>query len=432
MSPSPESVEQAVAALADEARPVVLAVSGGLDSMVLLHAAARAPGVRLAAVATFDHRSGPASARAVARVAAAARALGLACVAGRARERESTEAGWRAARWRFLHGVAAGAGAVVATAHTEDDQAETVFMRLLRGSGVRGLAGLLAASPVRRPLVRLTRGALAAYAARHRVRWVDDPTNASRRHLRNRVRLDLLPAVERASPGFRDWLLDLGERSAALRADVERLVSTLGVGTEPSGGVRVAAAALAGYDAEGLGLLWPVIVARYGVALDRRGTRRLAEFTSVAVPGTRIQLSGGYEVLRRRDTFEVRRTSPPGTGALVPLVGEVGFGGWRFRPVGELAAGAWTAELPGDRVLEVRAWQAGDRIRVAPGRPPRRVARFFADLGIGGMDRAGWPVVLAAGEIVWIPGVRRSDAAAVRSGRPLRYLCERDSSRSTP
>jgi len=152
----------------------------------------------------------------------------------------------------------------------------------------------------------------------------------------------------------------------------------------------------------------------------------------VAVPGRRIQLSGGYEVLRRRDTFEVRRTSPLGTGALVPLVGEVGFGGWRFRPVGELAAGAWTAELPGDRVLEVRAWQAGDRIRVAPGRPPRRVARFFADLGIGGMDRAGWPVVLAAGEIVWIPGVRRSDAAAVRSGRPLRYLCERDSSRSTP
>jgi hypothetical protein len=57
---------------------------------------------------------------------------------------------------------------------------------------------------------------------------------------------------------------------------------------------------------------------------------------------------------------------------------------------------------------------------------PRRVKRFFGDARIPGMDRAGWPVVLAAGEIVWIPGVRRSDAATDRSGRPgVRYVCER-------
>jgi len=68
-------------------------------------------------------------------------------------------------------------------------------------------------------------------------------------------------------------------------------------------------------------------------------------------------------------------------------------------------------------------------MRVGRGRPPRRVKRFFADAGIAGMDRAGWPVVLADGEIVWIPGVRRADAASVTStssGRRLRYVCERD------
>ena len=437
MSPPPHRVAQAIAALADEGRPVVLAVSGGLDSMMLLHAAAAEPRLRVAAVATFDHRSGPAATRAAATVAAAAGALGLRCVPGRAPRPERTEAAWRAARWSFLRSVAREHHAVVATAHTEDDQAETVFMRLLRGSGVRGLAGLLAASPVRRPFVALTRRELAAYAARHGVRWVEDPTNESWRHLRNRVRLELLPAAERARPGFRAWLLALGKRSAALRADVERAVARMDVRAEPGGGVRVAAAALAGYDAEALALLWPAIAALHEVTLDRRGTRRLAEFTTSGATGGRVPLSGGYEVVRRHDSYLVRRTAPAGpAGPAAPVrlegEGEVNFGGWRFRPVRELVAGDWTADLPGDRALEVRAWRAGDRIRVAPGRPARRVARYFADLGIGGMDRAGWPVVLAAGEIVWIPGVRRSDAAPVRSGRPLRYLCERDNSRSTP
>src|SRR5688572_15146787 len=192
MSPPPDRVTQAIAALADEGRPVVLAVSGGLDSMVLLHAAAVEPRLRVAAVATFDHRSGPAAARAAAVVAAAAGALGLRCVTERAPRPERTEAAWRASRWSFLRAVAREHQAAVATGHTADDQAETVFMRLLRGSGVRGLAGLLAASPVRRPVVALTRRELAAYAARHGVRWVEDPTNESRQHLRNRVRLELL------------------------------------------------------------------------------------------------------------------------------------------------------------------------------------------------------------------------------------------------
>jgi tRNA(Ile)-lysidine synthase len=68
-------------------------------------------------------------------------------------------------------------------------------------------------------------------------------------------------------------------------------------------------------------------------------------------------------------------------------------------------------------------------MRVGPGQSPRRVKRLFADAGIAGMDRAGWPVVLADGEIVWIPGVRRADAASITStssGRWLRYVCERN------
>ncbi len=84
-------------------------------------------------------------------------------------------------------------------------------------------------------------------------------------------------------------------------------------------------------------------------------------------------------------------------------------------------------ELPADVPLAVRAWRPGDRMRARAGGTARRVKRFFADARVPGMDRAGWPVVLAAGEIVWIPGVRRSDAATVQPGRPgVRYECDRN------
>jgi tRNA(Ile)-lysidine synthase len=101
---------------------------------------------------------------------------------------------------------------------------------------------------------------------------------------------------------------------------------------------------------------------------------------------------------------------------------------WRFRRVGQSPPNdVWTAALPADCRLTMRQWRAGDRMRAAGASAARRVKRFFSDAGIAGPDRVGWPVVLADGEIVWIPGVRRSDAATDRSGRPvLRYRCERN------
>ena len=80
----------------------------------------------------------------------------------------------------------------------------------------------------------------------------------------------------------------------------------------------------------------------------------------------------------------------------------------------------------GRRVGMVRSWSAGDRLEPAAGQPRRRVTRYLSDVGVRGADRAGWPVVVAGDDVVWIPGVRRSDAATDRSGRPVRhYVCER-------
>src|SRR5947207_564090 len=130
----------------------VLAVSGGLDSMALLDVAAGARRQRgcTVIVATYDHASGAHSARAAAFVVRKALAYGIPVVTERAGRAELTEAAWRAARWNFLHAVAGTTKAVILTAHSRDDQIETVLMRALRGAGARGLAGLRAPSVIRR------------------------------------------------------------------------------------------------------------------------------------------------------------------------------------------------------------------------------------------------------------------------------------------
>jgi tRNA(Ile)-lysidine synthase len=101
------------------------------------------------------------------------------------------------------------------------------------------------------------------------------------------------------------------------------------------------------------------------------------------------------------------------------------LGGWRFRRLETGDASLWNAQLPAGVPLLVRPWQPGDRMTPLGAEGPRRVKGLLRDAGIDAARRAGWPVVLAGDEIVWIPGVRRSLAATARSGRPVvHYACE--------
>src|SRR6185503_3022631 len=417
------------AALPEDAG-AVLAVSGGLDSMVLLdvagsmHAAGWSGDI---IVATFDHASGPHARRAVAHVAERALAHGLTVVSARAPRGLRTEADWRAARWDFLRGVAAKVKGVVLTAHTRDDQVETVLMRVLRGAGARGLAGLLAEGDVRRPFVDVSRAELQVYARARRLKWLEDPTNRSRRFLRNRVRLDHLPAIRRVSPGIDEELLRIARSAAEWRRELAALVDTavphrVGTDAVQERALDVAAEQLAGYSREALGALWPELASRAGVTLDRRGTRRAAEFTISGRPGQRIQLSGGWQLVRGRELLELRplelragQSADPGA-AQQRLTAHTTWSRWTFRASGgDDANGAdeWSAALPADRPLFVRRWQPGDRIHVRRGdeRVARKVKSLLTDAGVSGHIRRHWPVVLAGEEIVWIPGVSRSDAA---------------------
>ena len=205
---------------------MVLAVSGGPDSTALLHGAALlapARGWRLT-VAHLDHALRPTSADEAAAVAATAAGMGLPAEIRRtdvtaiaASEHRSLEDAGRQARYRFLEQVAASHGpeALIATAHTADDAAETILLRLARGSGLRGLRGIPARrGRIVRPLLNARRMVLREALDAAGIAYSTDPSNADTAHARNRVRAELLPALERLNPAAVEALTRFGRLSA--------------------------------------------------------------------------------------------------------------------------------------------------------------------------------------------------------------------------
>jgi tRNA(Ile)-lysidine synthase len=216
---------------------VLVACSGGPDSLCLLHALHRLRRlfrIRLA-VFHFDHRLRRDSAKDARYVARQADRLGLEFHLREAdeapREGQSPEAWARLARYSALHSAAADAGAArAALGHTLDDQAETVLLGLLRGGGLEAAAGMPAVGslpplgfPACRPLIEVTREETEAFCRSLRLRPRRDPMNADRRYLRARIRLDVVPLLEeRVDRGVRATLA----RSAQhVRADADYLES---------------------------------------------------------------------------------------------------------------------------------------------------------------------------------------------------------------
>jgi tRNA(Ile)-lysidine synthase len=212
--------------------PVVVAVSGGSDSMALLHLILRYRRGRTAGVvvAHLDHglRRGSRADRTF--VEAVARALGLAAVSDRRdvetrrRRSESTEEAARRVRREFLHEVARDVQAsTIALGHTRDDQAETILLRLLRGAGPTALAAMRerGPGPFVRPLLDLERIDLRRFLERHDLAWREDPSNRDERFDRNRIRHRVMPVL--ADLGFPRAGRALVRAADRLREDAEHL-----------------------------------------------------------------------------------------------------------------------------------------------------------------------------------------------------------------
>jgi len=228
LKPIIDALAEGAATLAiPDGAAIVLAISGGPDSTALLHGAVQLTpdrGWRLR-VAHLDHGLRPTSGDEATAVAAAAMSLGLPAEVRRtdvaalaAAEHRSLEDAGRQARYRFLEEVAAGFApdALVATAHTADDAAETILLRLARGSGLRGLRGIPPRrGRVIRPLLHVRRATLRNALDAAGIAYLIDPSNADTAHARNRVRAELLPVLEHLNPAVVESLTRFGELAAA-------------------------------------------------------------------------------------------------------------------------------------------------------------------------------------------------------------------------
>ncbi len=438
----------AIARLTPQGLSILVAVSGGPDSLCLLDALARQARRRAwrLGVACLDHGLRPESRAEVEQVRMESGRRGLpfftARVNARARARRrkiSLEAAAREARYAWLTKIAREHGfAVVATGHTADDQAETVLMRLLRGAGSTGLAamrtdGVVPGShpPLRllRPLLTTTRAEVEAYVAARGLKPSQDSSNADPAYTRNRVRRELLPALEAYNPNIRRALVRLAEVSAgdadALNEYADRLWEALGPQATPQG--------LAFERGAWQGLSRPaqrLVLRRAALALLEDDAEvgfdaleAAGRAAAVRTSGQALDLGGGLTLRVEPKTLRLTRAAPATTRA---------FGRLSLRHVATDLATVRANPDPGAAYvdLDVLAARLGHRVRVSDLelRAPRRGDRF-QPLGLNGRsqllsdflvnahvpraERSSVPIVLCAGEIVWVVGHRPAHWARV-------------------
>ncbi|MGH7839385.1 MAG: tRNA lysidine(34) synthetase TilS, partial [Candidatus Binataceae bacterium] len=344
----------------------------------------------------------------------------------------------RELRHAFLNRVADRLDAsLIAIAHHADDQAETVLMRILRGAGAAGLAAMAEAGPGRlwRPLLTVTRATIMAYLAQIGATWTTDSSNASPRILRNRIRRELIPRLEREfAPGLAGRLTELAGELRALddfltvaaraelarRRDGERLALAGFGGLPPAladailreemrerlGGLRrisrdhieMMRALCAGPNPSGHVVIpggWR-LRREYGFArLEQMESKAAALKPSIPI---KLRLCGPTPVLAAGFTFDARLIDcPPQEPIAIPR---------------DATEAIFDADQLGGS-LAVRSFRAGDRIAPQGMKGSRKVQDLFVDRKIPRHLRASWPIVVVSEKILWIPAIARSRIALV-------------------
>jgi len=410
----------------------VLAVSGGPDSVALLDLMrAVAPGRGLSLVVAHADHGIRADSRTVGQsVGALARRYGLPFeVAELELGPQATETAARRARYAWLAVVReAHAARYLVTAHHSDDQIETILLRVLRGSGLAGLAGMPARGRggLVRPLLPFTRAELAAHVAESGLPFHDDPANRDPRHLRSWVRVELLPRLAaRVGSRVRADILRLGRAAAADRRAWDRvleLVPQLQLHLVDAG-FDVARSALSRYDKALSVALLRAAARRAGLVLGPRRARQLLGLAGHP-SGRRLPLGGGWTAEVAFDRLRVGRGSV-GTAKAVVASSERGsarFGCFWVEWAPEAAPARlprsdWTTWIAGAD-WEVRPPRPGDRLVPLGGVGHRPVRRLLMEARVPRSARAGYPVVARGETILWVPGVCRSASALPQPGTP--------------
>jgi tRNA(Ile)-lysidine synthase len=407
---------------------LAVAVSGGADSVCLLHAMRElAPRleVTLTGVAHFNHQlRGAASDEDERFVAALAANLDLPFYHATARvnrEPGNLEQAARRARGEFFTRlIRDGVADRVVLGHTRDDQAETVLFRILRGSGLAGLAGIFPVTPEGfiRPLIDVTRAEVEEFLRSRGIAWREDATNQEPTFARNRIRHDLLPRLAR------DWNPRIGEALAHL-ADVAYEEERWWSGNLPEnlliaadGGIEMGAAALAG-----LPLALARRTVRRAISLAKGDLKRIEyshierviELAASHAGRSRLRLPG-VDVTRSFDWVRFARPDPPRpvVPVLVSVPGkyQAPDGGTEIRlEIAEEKPAAGCAnlnlELSWGRMpapMELRGWRPGDHYRPVGQCRDQKLKEMFQSARVPSWRRPYWPILTSGDKIIWARG----------------------------
>jgi tRNA(Ile)-lysidine synthase len=404
-----DSVEPAVHTGLPLDVPVLIACSGGADSVALAASSVRV-GVRCA-IGHVDHGLREASAQEAEGVRELARQLGvpffLRKISGLNIRDAGLEAAARTARYAALGELARSAGTpAVATAHTRRDQAETILLRLIRGAGPGALAGirrrrqLAPGIELLRPLLAVSRAATEAYCAVRGLHWVDDPHNVDPARTRARLR-SLWPALLELNPRLEEALAG----ASATFAEEDELLNAL---------------ALAGAH------LHPVLrrralllaAAEQGVRPERKHLEAIVRLLERGEGA--VDLPGGRAVVK----FEVRRASPERSGEVaIPGPGRYQWGPRALDVESAPGSGVDVDVTQAPFPWTLRGQRPGDRFRPAGGRS-KKVADLWIGAHVPREDRAHLGVLSDAhGRLFWVEGLRPG-APCGRGGHSFRLRPE--------
>ena len=425
---------------------VGVAVSGGADSVALLRLLLdlrKELGIVLSVV-HFNHKLRGAEAEADERfVADLAQQdkLEFHCASGdvaecAAKKHMSLEAAGRELRYQYFRRLLLEGNLTrIASAHTLDDQAETVLLRLVRGAGSRGLAGIYPqlsvagsqfsekprGAAIVRPLLSVKRKDLEAYLSKINQAWHEDKSNRDLRHARNRVRHGILPRLERnLNPAVREVLAETAEIARAeeeyWEKETQHILTSAWQGGARQGSLRTA------------------VLGDLPLAIQRRVVRAAAESSGLRLEFRHVEeilsllskqphssksvgLPDGWTVLLHRGElrFDIKcgTTKPADYEFRLPVPGviEVPQAGSRFEAVliSRNVSGVYNPEDLLDRAqlsgeLRVRNWRAGDRFWPAHTKAPKKIKELLQDRRLTGRDRKLWPVVVSGSEIIWVRG----------------------------
>ncbi|HEY4067657.1 MAG TPA: tRNA lysidine(34) synthetase TilS [Burkholderiaceae bacterium] len=427
--------------MAAATRSVAVAYSGGRDSTALLHAtaveAAQHEGLHVVALHVHHGLSTQADAwlahceaqcarwaRRGLPVEFAAERLSAAPAAG-----ESVEAWARDARYRALSALAQARGVrVVLLAHHQRDQAETLLLQALRGAGTAGLSGM-PRGVVRdgiewqRPWLDRSSDAIAAYVRRHRLRHIVDDSNADPRFARNRLRLDVWPALSAAFPQAEATLATAASWAQQAEAVLAEVAQEDLARVADGVGLRVPAW-LALPEARRSNVLRAWLRQPLGGAAPASLVARLlAELPSKR--SARWPLDDGSELrvyrgmLRREARLPTAASSPPQRESVlgVTRAGAFALPGWHgvlhVETVSETGVPlAWLARV------ELRERRGGEQFQAGLGRPPRSLKKQFQAAGVAEWARGG-PLVFSGGQLVFVPGLGLDARVIGLPGQPL-------------